>query len=196
VFPLNSNAYYYRPDIHLAFFGLDAYRVVNARQFSFRAAMGQSAWQRKSAGTLLYGANISYGRINGDSALVPYQLQTLYKQAGLKTIDFFHVGPGIGYGYTLVAGQHIFVMAALIGNLNLNVATEHKVSSKTNKVTVMPGAVYRSGIGYNSAYWSVAADLAGNALFIKGKLKEGGYILPVGIYRFVVTKRFALKKRG
>lgn len=194
-FPVNSSSYYYRPDVHLSFFGLDAFKVANARKFSFRSAIGQSEWQKKSAGTLLYGAAASYGWMKGDSALVPAQYQNTYKQAGITQIDFFHIGPGIGYAYNVVIAKHFFIMASLIGTLNVNVTTEHKDASSGTSTTVLPGAIYKTAFGYNSNNWSVAADLAGNALLIKGELKEGGYILPMGIYRLVIAKKFGVKKQ-
>ena len=192
-FPVNSSSFYYRPDVRMSFFEADAFKVTNAKRFSFRSAITQSEWQKKSAGTLLYGAATSYGWMKGDSALVPAQYQNMYKQAGITRIDFFHIGPGIGYAYNLVISQHFFVMASLIGILNVNVTTEHKNASSDNSTSVLPGVLYKTAFGYNSSNWSVAADLAGNALLIKGELKEGGYIMPMGIYRFVITKKFGVK---
>jgi Domain of unknown function (DUF4421) len=192
-FPLNSTKYYFRPDIRLSLIEADAFRVVNKNKFSFRAALGQAEWQKKSAGTFLYGGYASYGWMRGDSVLIPAQFANLYLQAGITQIRFFHIGPGIGYAYTAVVDQHFFIMASLIGTANLNFTREVKENDPDNSFTVLPGAIYKASIGYNSRIWSVAADLMGNALLIKGQLKDGGYILPTGVYRLTIARKFLSK---
>ena len=68
---LRLTNYYLRPDIKRDVIGISAFRVANADKFSYRAAITQNEWQTKSAGSLLYGGEIYYGQVKGDSAIVP-----------------------------------------------------------------------------------------------------------------------------
>ncbi len=99
---LRLTNYYLRPDIKRDVIGISAFRVANANKFSYRAAITQNEWQTKSAGSLLYGGEIYYGQVKGDSAIVHNKVSNNFEQAGLNKINFISVGPGIGYAYTLV----------------------------------------------------------------------------------------------
>ncbi|MEP6512831.1 MAG: DUF4421 domain-containing protein, partial [Parafilimonas sp.] len=168
---VNNNSYYQRPDVKQDFIGLAAYRVMNSEKFSYRAAMIQNEWQKKSAGSLLFGGQAYYGILKADtSALVPATEENNFKQAGIDKINFFSIGPGIGYAYTLVIEKHLYIMASLIGNIDINFTTEEKEkgSSKENKTSVNPAGIYKAAIGYNSRAWDVSANLAGNAMWFTG----------------------------
>lgn len=190
----NANSYYYRPDVKLTLLGVAAYRVHNSDKFSYRAAFVQNDWQKKSAGSLLYGGEAYYVSFGADSALVPKQLQTLYPQAGIKKIKFISVGPGVGYAYTLVIEKHFFITASLIGNLDLNFCTETSTSDN-KKTSLKPAAVYKSAVGYNSDTWSVSAALTGNALLVRGASSTKDYFIPVGNYRLTLAKKLRNKTR-
>lgn len=190
----NANSYYYRPDVKLTLLGVAAYRVRNAEKFSYRAAFVQNDWQKKSAGSVLYGGEAYYVSFGADSALVPKQLQALYPQAGIKKIKFISVGPGVGYAYTLVIAKHFFITASLIANLDANFCTETSTSDN-KKFSLKPAAVYKSAVGYNSDTWSLGAALTGNALLVRGASSPKDYFIPVGNYRLTLAKKLRYKKR-
>lgn len=189
----NMDSYYYRPDVKLTLLGVAGYRLNNYGRFSYRAAFVQNDWQKKSAGSLLYGGEAYYVSFGGDSALVPKQLQSLYPQAGITKIKFISVGPGIGYAYTLVIAKHFFITASLIGNLDVNFCTETS-SSDNKKVSLKPAAIYKSAVGYNSDTWSLNATLTGNALLVRGASSPKDYFIPVGNYRLTLAKK--LRRKG
>lgn len=189
----NDNSYYYRNDVKMDLFGLSAYRVTNSKRFSYRAAMVQNEWQRKSAGTLLYGGGIYYGLTKGDSSLVPAKIADELPQAGINNIHFITVGPGIGYAYTAVIAQHFFVTASLVGNLNINFTTERNSEASTNKISMEPMGIYKGAIGYNGNVWSVAAIIGGNALLFKGSSSDNAYFQSTGQYKLFIAKKILLK---
>lgn len=80
----NPDEYYLRPDMKISLIGLSAYRVANKEQFSYRAAVTQNEWQKRSAGSFLYGGTAHHGLIQADSALVPSRLTGNFKQTGIK----------------------------------------------------------------------------------------------------------------
>ena len=191
---LSANSYYYRPDIKSNFVGLSAYRIANASRFSYRAAITQNEWQKKSAGSLLYGGQAFYSSIKGDSNLVPSVSTGLYKQEGIDKITNISVGPGIGYAYTLVAAQHFYIMASFIGSATLNFSKEYEAGVNNSKVSVLPAGLYRAAIGYNSASWGVAGIWAGAAILFKGNASAKSYFMPTGLFSVAVTKKIYLKK--
>ena len=186
------NTYYFRPDVKLTLLSVAAYRVPNGEKFSYRASFVQNEWQKRSAGSLLYGGEASYVSFSGDSALVPKQIQGGYTQAGIKKINVISLGPGVGYVYTLVIEKHFFITASLIGNVDINFATEEG-TAKNKKVSVEPGAIYKGAFGYNSDTWSLAANVSGNALLAKGITTTKGYFLPVSNYRLTLAKKITRK---
>jgi hypothetical protein len=130
--------------------------------------MVQDEWQKKSAGSLLFGGGAYYGMMRADSAIVPKFVQNGFAQAGINKINFFTVGPGIGYAYTLVVKKHFFVSASVIGSLNFNFCSEQKVDVKNNKLAINPSALYKAAIGYNGNTCSISANWVRNALWIQG----------------------------
>jgi hypothetical protein len=193
---LNLNNYYYRPDAKLNFIGVAAYHLQNTERFSYHAAMIQNEWQRKSAGSLLFGGEAYYGTIKADSALVPKQIEKGFSQAGINKINFFSAGPGIGYAYTLVIQRHFFITTSVIANLDLNFSSEEGINSKNNKVSVNPAAVYKAAIGYNSSSWDISANCVGNALWISTASSSEKYFLATGNYRLILAKKIKLKNHN
>jgi hypothetical protein len=106
-------SYYVRPDLGITLIGLGIYKILNEHKFSYRAAMLQDEWQKKSAGSLLIGAEIYYGITSADSAFVPKDLEMHYNQRGVRRLNFVEIGPGIGYAYTLVVWEHLFVTGSI-----------------------------------------------------------------------------------
>ena len=187
--------YYIRPDLHRNIVGLSLFRVANADKFSYRAAFNQKDWQTKSAGSLLIGAETYYGIVKADSALVPSKAGSNYTQAGIDKINFFSIGPGIGYAYTLVISKHFFITGSAIGSLSVNISSEQNSGNKKSKVKIIPGGIYKAAIGYNSSTWSVSATLLGNALYAASAASSKEYFLPTGSVNFIIASKIGIKKR-
>jgi hypothetical protein len=191
---LGLTDFYKRPDIHRNIVGLSLYRVSNSDKFSYRAVHNQIDWQIRSAGSLLYGGEAYYGSVKADSALVPSKAGSNYTQAGINKINFFSIGPGIGYAYTLVISKHMFLSGSAIGSLNVNISSEQNAGVKKSKVKVLPGGIYKASMGYNSNTWSVSANVLGNALYAASKASSKEYFLPTGSINLIVARKIGLKK--
>lgn len=186
----SASTYYYRPDVKGSLVGLSVYRVPNKAKFSYKAAIVQTEWQKRSAGSLLYGGDAFTGTVKGDSALIPAKVQNSFPQAGITKINFFSFGPGAGYAYTLVIDRHFFITGSMIGNLNLNFTKETASGVTKNKFALAPATVFKAALGYNSDNWNVSANWTGNGIWFKGSTTTKNYFWPSGNYRFVVAKRF------
>jgi len=184
-----ANNYYYRGDLKSNLYGISAYYVPNKEKFSYKAAITQTEWQKKSAGSLLYGGGIFYGYMQGDSALIPALLASQYPEAGVKKINYTTLGPGIGYAHTLVIDQHFFITGSLVLNANVNFVSEDGIK-KENKVSFNGSNVFKAALGYNSATWNISANWLGSGLWIKGPSTKENYFLPSGQVRVVVAHKF------
>jgi hypothetical protein len=191
----DASKFYFRTDVKERLWGVAAYRVPNKEKFSYRAAIVQNEWQKKSAGSVLYGGELYYGIIEGDSALVPKSIQTGYTQAGITEMRYLSIGPGLGYAYTAVMNQHIYFMVSLIGNVKLNMATEESPSGNKKTSSVAPSAILKTGIGYNSNNWSFGASLTGNALWVKGATTSNSYYMQAGAFRVQIAKKFDMHRK-
>ncbi len=191
----NANKYYYRPDVQLKLIGISAYQVPNKEKFSYRAAITLNEWQKKSAGSALYGGTLYYGTAKGDSALVPKSIENGFLQKGIDNINFMAIGAGVGYAYTLVIDKHFFITASAVGNLDLTFTSEEGSNGKQRKTSVGPSVVAKGAVGYNSSNWSIGINGLGTALWTRGDASPKKYYLPTGSIRLAVSKRFNVKKR-
>lgn len=190
-----ANAYYYRSDMKLTLLGLSAYQVPNKHKFSYRAAITQNEWQKKSAGSLLYGGAFYYGKVQADSALVPKSIQSTFPQAGISNINFTVVGAGAGYAYTLVIKKHFFITASAVGNVHVGFTSEDGTNGKHRKTDIGPSVVAKGALGYNSSTWNISVNGLGSACWAKGAASTQHYYLPVGALRLVVSKKINLKRK-
>lgn len=188
-----ANNYYYRGDIKSNLYGVSAYRVPNKEKFSYRAAISQTEWQKKSAGSFLYGGNVFHGIVQGDSALIPGLLKSQYPQTGVKKITYTSFGPGVGYAHTLVIDQHFFITGSIVVNANVNFVSEEG-TQKDKKTSFNGSDVFKAAIGYNSPTWNFSANWLGQGLWIKGPSTTENYFFPSGQVRVVVAHKFDIHK--
>jgi len=194
----DPNRYYYRDSIKERIFGFSAYRLPNKAKFSYRAALINNEWQKKSAGSLLYGLQAYYIIMEAsdkDSLLVPKRVQSSFPLlAGITEARFITVGPGIGYAYTLVIQKHLYIMASTVFHLDLNIMTEEHGETDWRKNSYVAAAlIYKAAIGYNSANWGFSATAAGNNFWAKGVSTQKYNVMGGGL-RFSLTKKIELKK--
>ncbi len=195
---VDPNKYYYRDSVKERIFGFSVLRLPNKEKFSYRAALNQNEWQKKSAGSLLYGVHAYYiimESSNKDSLLVPKMVQGSFPNlAGITESRFITIGPGAGYAYTLVIQKHFFIMGSMVFHLDLNLMTEEHGETDWRKNTALAAAVvYKGAIGYNSNNWAFSASASGNNFWAKGASAQK-YNVMGGQLRFALTKKIGLKK--
>ena len=191
-----AGKYYYREDVKTTFFGISAYQVPNKKRFSYRAALLQSEWQKKSAGSIIYGGEIHHGTMQGDSALVPALLSSTYPQRGIDKINILSFGPGAGYAYTLVMAQHFFITGSMVINLDANFVREEDEARKEKNFSFNPSEVFKLAAGYNGRRWNISANWTGSASSVQGSLTPENYVFPSGNIRVVVAHRFEKHKHS
>jgi hypothetical protein len=191
----SSENYYQRPDVVTNVFGITAYRILNHKKFSYRAAMTQNEWQKKSAGSWLLGGEINYGIIKADSAFVPGGMETSYPQAGINHLRFFSIGPGGGYAYTYVIKRNFFITGSVSLNLNLGFSSESGSIDKTSKTYITPTSLFRVAAGYNSNRWNISTTWVNNQVPVKGRAEANKYLFQTGNYRLIFARKFRPGKK-
>ncbi len=189
--------YYLRPDMGFSLIGFAFYRALNSKKFSYQAGLLQNEWQKKSAGSLLYGGEIYYGAIFGDSSLVPTLVDPNAEMADIDKFHFFSFGPGIGYAYTFVYKEHFFVLGSLTLNLAFRYSSEisTKLDQHASQMGFRPNYIVHAGTGYNGSKWSLSILWVDTELFMHGENTDYRYTVGVGNYRLVYARRFNLNRK-
>ena len=192
-----GNAYYLRPDIGLSLIGFAFYRALNQQKFSYQAGLLENEWQKKSAGSILFGGEIYYGSTHGDSTLVPNQIDPVVSNLSINKVHSFSFGPGVGYAYTLVFDEHYFILGSVTVSLDFRYSTE--ISTLTNQRSgyfgFRPNGILHAGMGYNGSRWSLSLLWVDTELFLRGANSDYRYTIGVGNYRLVYAKRFNLDRK-
>ncbi len=181
---------YIRPDIETRLYGTTVNLIHNSRRFSAQAAFLLDAWQRKSAGSLLYGGEFFYGSAKGDSAFIPSQLKNEFPHASVSRLNFVTFGPGIGYGYTLVVKKHWFTTAMASFNADVSYIKEQNDNQAEHSFWKFnPNLKAKGAIGYNSEKWGIAFSYVSNRLFFKGMDGDSRYLNYNDNYKLMYARR-------
>ncbi|HKZ66448.1 MAG TPA: DUF4421 domain-containing protein, partial [Chitinophagaceae bacterium] len=167
--------YYKRPDIKVNLLGTSVYRLLNGERFSYRAGFLQNEWQKKSAGSVLLGAEIYYGTMKGDSALVPSHISSYYPQQGIHRVRLIELGPGAGYAYTAVWNENLFLTGSATINADISMVKEVSAAGSANRTSISPNATLRAVAGYNSEEWAATISWLHNATNAKGRSSNYEY---------------------
>lgn len=149
----SDGKYYQRPDISLRLIGVNGQYVLNNKRFSYRSALFNSDWQKKSAGSLLAGAEILGGQGGADSTLMPGSSQNQVNDQSLK-LKFFQLGPNLGYTYTLVIYKRFYLTGAVAASLvyEFNNFNDENGSERLNGIS--SNTFLRAFTGYNGERWA------------------------------------------
>lgn len=189
-----DGSYYLRSDLNINEFGGSVQYVFNNREFSYRAAFLQNEWQKKSAGTFLFGAEAYYGTVNGDSSIIPIHVHEPTAERNITQFRHYKIGPSVGYAYTLVVKKHFFATASLSANVAVgNSTTVSKADGEENNFSVIPSGFLRGSLGYNSERWAASAIYTSNNVSanpgsaIRSVLNASNVRLNL-VYRFAAPK--------
>ena len=124
-----------RPDIFTLNVGASGIYIKNNEKFSFKSVYSSTEWQKRSAGSWLYGGQASYYQLDADSNLVPTMLWESYPTYdSLVNLATFSFGFSIGYAYTYVIRQKFYIHAMWM--LGIGLQYGHGIDSESNTVFV------------------------------------------------------------
>lgn len=191
----DTRSYYVRPDIKVKMVGTSVYRVLNDRRFCYGAGLSQNAWQQRSAGSFLLGAEAFYVFIGGDSTFAPSKVDSAYAKGNIHKINLFEIGPGVGYAYTLVLRRRYYLLGSFNANLNFRYSHETGNGIGSNKVGFSPNYLLRLGAGYNTNKWGISLAWLTTGLKLPGKEFDYKYSINAGNYRLVYARRLAINRK-
>lgn len=161
----------FRPDIHTINLGLNYNYNFNHRKFSFDAASIGTQIQKRSAGTPLAGAFLTYFNLDADSTIIASEFAN--PDAMIAKANLFSGGISAGYAYIFVLPAHLYVMLSLTPKLALNAGNAETNTNHAIPVNISPGLLTRDAIGYSGnrfyGFISLLADY--NSL----KTEEGNH---------------------
>jgi hypothetical protein len=178
------------PDLKLRKLGANVQYLFNGDKISLRAAFLQSAWQKKSAGSLVAGFEAYGGWTINDGILLP----PINQRGGgrdFQNLGFFQFGPNLGYVHTFVFWKHFFITGMASANLAIGNSYLDYENNRINRWGVVSNSFLRGFVGYNGPIWSVNANYVHNNVRrptindFSGNMATGNYRINF-IYRFEV----------
>jgi hypothetical protein len=192
----SGTEYYLRPDLHVNQIGTSVQYIMNHKKFSYRSSFLQNEWQKKSAGTFIFGLEIYHGRVSADSTIIPTQVSNEEATREIKLMRFFEFGPNAGYAYTWVFKKHFFLTGS--GSISLdygvNKTTDNSGIKKASGVS--PNTFLRFFGGYNSDKWAISVTYVTNAVSISTGDLDEQIVLNTGNVRLNYIYRFAPSKKA
>jgi len=185
-----------RPDISTFNFSSGAIYTFNHKKFSFRAAYGNTEWQKHSAGSMLAACYFSLYVVSADSSLVPDILQTTYPLFdSLTNLATFNLGGSFGYTHTFVIKKHIFINGTFMVGISMQAFTakdllDHVLESKIKPST---HSHLRLALGYNSEKSYFGISLIIDSYLAKNEINSE-FTRNYGKFRIFYGRRFGFAK--
>jgi hypothetical protein len=152
------------PDLEVRKFGANVQYLFNGDKLSLKAAFLQSAWQKKSAGSIAVGLEFYVGRVNDDNNILA---EFIPDPLGFKRLGFVEFGPNLGYVHTFVFAKHFFITGMVSGNIGLGKTTITSDSPREGSWGLNSNYFLRGFVGYNGTLWSINANYVHNNVRIE-----------------------------
>ncbi len=174
------------PDMEVRKFGTNIQYLFNGDKLSLKAAFLQSAWQKKSAGSVVTGFEFYFGRANDDNNILA---DFIPDPIEFQKLNFIEFGPNLGYVHTFVIAKHFFITGMVSGNIGLGNTTISSDTDKEGKWGVNSNYFLRGFAGYNGSKWSINANYIQNNVRIKDA-RSFSTDFQTGNYRINFVYRF------
>ncbi len=196
----NLKGTYKIPGMELISFGIDATYIYNYSKFSIRASFTQNERQKKSAGSLIVKPLIRYYHIKSDTGIIPGPVLDIYSPSGENILsgNFFTLGLGPGYTYTLVFLKDFYITADAMMEVNWSFYNYTSTDSiYISNGFSFPGSI-RVALGYNSDKWFIGASYLSTIFnFQPSHRMQDDFHYHLTQIRFWVGTRFdAFKRRN
>jgi hypothetical protein len=176
------------PELEVRKFGANVQYLFNGDKLSLKAAFLQSAWQKKSAGSLVAGMEFYFGSAEDNQNILA---EFIPDPLEFRRLGFFEFGPNIGYVHTLVFAKHFFITGMVSGNIGLGNTSISSDLGKEGRWGFNTNYFLRGFAGYNGPTWSINANYVHNNVRIEQArsfttdFRTGNYRINF-VYRFEV----------
>jgi hypothetical protein len=160
---LRNDVIFVLPEMQVTKLGLNVQYLLNGERLSLKAAFLQSAWQKKSAGSLVVGVEAYGSRVANDGLILPSSSELLESRNfdRIASVDF---GPNLGYVHTLVFAKHFFLTGMVSASLAVNRLSMDLEEGRVVQWGISPNLFWRGFIGYNGRLWSINANYVQNSV--------------------------------
>ena len=176
------------PEMQVRKFGANVQHLLSGDKLSLKAAFLQSAWQKKSAGSVVVGFEFYFGRANDDTNILT---EFIPDTLAFSRLNFVEFGPNLGYVHTLVIAKHFFITGMVSGNIGLGNTTISSDSQREGKWGLNSNYFLRGFVGYNGPLWSINANYVHNNVRIE-QARSYTMDFQTGNYRINFVYRFAV----
>ena len=170
------------------------YYIFNNMKFSYRAAFNQDERQKKSAGSFLAGPSIFTIYTQGDSSLIPYNVNPadFFDGYAVKRTRYAKATLCAGYAYNLIILKRFFMTASLIvgpgaGYMITYPETDDIEGDKRFDFAFSYTA--RAAAGYNGKRLFVGVSYVTTSLNSPTPIGQNRYIFNAGNIRFNIAYR-------
>ncbi len=184
-----------RPDIISVVLDHSGIYTLNYDKLSLRAAYQFTERQKKSAGSILLGYNISIYGVSADSSLIPHYLNNqnlkLFDACNINSIS---LGISLGYAYTLIIRKFYFISGFLMlgGNSQSFTIYDKDKHELENDFVITSNIKFRFSVGFNRANTFYGMVYYSDTFLIEGK-KNVKYNYQYGHFRLYYGRRFDIR---
>lgn len=174
------------PGLRVRKFGANVQYLLNGEKLSLKAAFLQSAWQKKSAGSVVAGMEFYFGNAQDTKNILA---EFIPDPLEFNRMDFFEFGPNLGYVHTIVIAKHFFITGMVSANIGLG---NTRISSDTfeeGRWGFNSNYFLRGFAGYNGPVWSINANYVHNNVRIE-EARSFTTDFQTGNYRINFVYRF------
>ncbi len=170
------------------------YYIFNNTKFSYRAAFNQDERQKKSAGSFLAGPAIFTIYTQGDSSLIPYDVEPpdFFDGVPMKRTRYAKATLNAGYAYNLIIWERFFITASLIlgpGAGYMIIYPETDDINGQRKFDFAFSYTARAAAGYNGKRLYVGLSYVNTSLNSPTPVDKARYIFRAGNIRFNIAYR-------
>ena len=186
-----------RPDISTFNLGANMIYTFNHGKFSFKAPYTYTERQKRSAGSWLYGTQLSLYALVADSILIPFRLQRSFPlYDSLITMVTFSLGNSIGYSYTFVFYRQFYISATLMLGLSMQAVGAYDVFGRPliEEGRFSTKSLFRLSIGANNDRCYYGISLAVDNYPIRNKF-QSSFVYNYGKIRIFYGRHFSLESR-
>lgn len=189
-----STIYPQHRDILAIELATSVYYIFNNKKFSYRAAFNQDERQKKSAGSLLAGPAIFAIYFQGDSSLIPHDVNPpdFFDGIQVKRSRYAKATLNVGYAYNLIIWERFFITASLILGPGAGYMTLYAESDDIEGRTKADFAfsyTARAAAGYNGKRLYVGVSFVNTSLNSPTPVDKTRYVFNAGNIRFNIAYR-------
>lgn len=195
----HSSIHPQRGDLRTNIVGVNVRHLFNSERFSYKAAFQQNEFQKRSAGSPIFGAEAYWLLAMSDSATLGGDIpgSGYLDDRPFNQTDLFQAGINGGYAYTLVWQETLYLSVSSVIGVNAGFSRVHQTEESQSihrGISAGFSNSSRVSLGYNSHSYYIGLSLERFSMTsLTGKNSEWmGY--HTGHIRFNVVKRFITKR--